>query len=75
MSDAVKMKINTGLLIFGLGGFISAILSYADLRSEVRAARADSARIQEAVVPMVRTVNELERRVDFVQNELKHISK
>jgi hypothetical protein len=36
MSDTARIRINTALLIFGLGGFITAFASFTTLRADVR---------------------------------------
>ena len=75
MSNELKIQINISLLIFGLGGFVSAILAYADLRSEVKAARIQNTELRELMQPLVEKVNRLDRDVELIKSEMKHFPK
>lgn len=75
MSNELKIQINISLLIFGLGGFVSAILAYADLRSEVKAARIQNTELRQLMQPLVEKVNRLDRDVELIKAEINRSSK
>lgn len=75
MSNELKIQINISLLIFGLGGFASAILAYADLRSEVKAARLQNTELRELMQPLVEKVNRLDRDVELIKADINRSSK
>ena len=82
MSEKIILAINRTLLIWaiggictGIGGFTSAAVSYANIISAIQKSQEQNKELREIIQPLVKDVQSLQREVDVIKAEMRHLPK